>query len=75
MLGLRSVHDVLRHHLMLALPDGSFWQFRVDEPGLAIEESLWVDGGGQPRQTLQLVVTGDVGREGDMVHWSLRKMG
>lgn len=60
---------------MLALPDGSFWQFRVDEPGLAIEESLWVDGGGQPRQTLQLVVTGDVGREGDMVHWSLRKMG
>ena len=46
-----------------------------DEPGLAIEDSLWVDGGGQPRQTQQLVVTGDVGREGDMVHWTLRKLG
>ncbi len=64
---------------MLALADGSYWQFRVNGAdngvGLGIEESLWVDEGGHPRQVLQLVVTGDVGREGGMIHWSLRRMG
>jgi len=59
----------------LAMPDGSYWQFRTDAGDIAVEDSLWVDGTGHPRQVLQLVLTGAVGREGGQIGWSFRRMG
>jgi uncharacterized heparinase superfamily protein len=60
----------------LALPDGSYWQFRIgDEGQLAIEESLWADGQGRPQPIQQLVIQGLVSRGGGSFAWLLKKMG
>lgn len=63
----------------LALPDGTYWQFRLaagDDGGeLAIEESLWVDGSGRPQPIEQLVIQGMTSRGGGRFSWLLKKMG
>jgi uncharacterized heparinase superfamily protein len=60
----------------LALPDGSYWQFRIGGEGqLAIEESLWADGQGRPQPIQQLVIQGLVSRGGGSFAWLLKKMG
>ena len=66
----------------LALPDGSYWQFRMssletgnDTCELAIEESMWVDGGGRPQPIQQLVIQGMTSRGGGSFSWLLKKMG
>ena len=64
----------------LALPDGSYWQFRVaggDSSGgqVSLEESIWADGQGRPQPIQQLVVQGLVSRGGGSFAWLLKKMG
>ncbi len=60
----------------LALPDGSYWQFRVGGEGqLSIEESIWADGQGRPQPIQQLVISGLVSRGGGNFAWLLKKMG
>ncbi len=63
----------------LALPDGSYWQFRLGQTGdgvqLSIEESLWVDGQGRPQPIEQLVIQGLTPRSGGSFAWLLKKMG
>jgi uncharacterized heparinase superfamily protein len=63
----------------LALPDGSYWQFRAgaDAEGgeIAVEESLWVDGSGRPQPVQQLVISGLVSRGGGNFSWLFKKMG
>ncbi len=59
----------------LALPDGSYWQFRAAEGELAAEESLWVDGQGRPHPVQQLVIQGMTSRGGASFSWLLKKMG
>lgn len=63
----------------LALPDGSYWQFRIGgETGggqVSIEESIWADGQGRPQPIQQLVVQGLVSRGGGSFAWLLKKMG
>nr|WP_232730276.1 heparinase II/III-family protein [Novosphingobium kunmingense] len=60
----------------LALPDGTYWQFRAGGEGqLAIEESLWADGQGRPQPIQQLVLSGLVSRGGGSFAWLLKKMG
>ena len=63
----------------LALPDGSYWQFRCGELGegvsLSIEESLWVDGQGRPQPIEQLVIQGLAPRAGATFAWLFKKMG
>ena len=67
----------------LALPDGSYWQFRMasndaaDTSGreLTIEESMWVDGSGRPHPIQQLVIQGMTSRGGGNFSWLLKKMG
>jgi uncharacterized heparinase superfamily protein len=58
----------------LALPDGSYWQFRAGGGQVTIEESLWADGQGRPQPILQLVVQGLVSRGGGNFAWLLKKM-
>ncbi|MGB7655914.1 MAG: heparinase II/III family protein [Novosphingobium sp.] len=60
----------------LALPDGSYWQFRTGSEGqVTIEESLWADGQGRPHPIQQLVIQGLVSRGGGSFSWLLKKMG
>jgi uncharacterized heparinase superfamily protein len=59
----------------LALPDGSYWQFRASGVEIVLEDSLWVDGQGRPLGTQQLVLQGLVSRGGGNFSWLLKKMG
>jgi uncharacterized heparinase superfamily protein len=59
----------------LALPDGSYWQFRAGGGEVTIEESLWADGHGRPVGTQQIVVSGMVSRGGGNFAWLFKKMG
>ncbi|MFN2099443.1 heparinase II/III family protein [Altererythrobacter sp. MF3-039] len=65
----------------LALPDGSYWQFRLagetaQQGGeLQLEDSMWVDGHGRARATKQLVIQGMTSRGGGNFPWLLKKMG
>ncbi len=63
----------------LALPDGSYWQFRMagdaGDTALSVEESMWVDGQGRPRPIQQLVIEGMAQRSGGNFSWLFKKMG
>lgn len=59
----------------LALPDGSYWQFRAGAGEVSVEDSLWVDGGGRPVAVQQLVLQGMISRGGGTFSWLLKKMG
>jgi uncharacterized heparinase superfamily protein len=59
----------------LALPDGSYWQFRSGSGEITIEDSIWADEYGRPVPTRQLVIQGLVSRGGGSFAWLLKKMG
>ena len=59
----------------LALPDGTYWQFRAGGGEVSVEDSLWVDGQGRPVPVQQIVVSGLVSRGGGNFAWLLKKMG
>jgi uncharacterized heparinase superfamily protein len=49
------------------------WNFRCRGGNLALEESLWLDGAGQPRRTNQLVIVGEVSALGGDIGWTFRR--
>ncbi len=60
----------------IALPDGSYWQFRAGEGAeISVEDSLWIDGQARPVPVQQLVMQGLVSRGGGNFAWLLKKMG
>ncbi|MCW1401557.1 heparinase II/III family protein [Novosphingobium sp. MW5] len=59
----------------LALPDGTYWQFRSGGGEVQIEDSLWADKHGRPVAIQQLVVQGLASRGGGNFAWLLKKMG
>lgn len=59
----------------LALPDGSYWQFRSAGAPVAVEESLWIDGNARPVPVQQLVIQDQVSRGGGNFAWILKRMG
>lgn len=63
----------------LALPDGTYWQFRMagdaNAATLSVEESMWVDGQGRPQPIQQLVIEGMTPRSGGTFSWLFKKMG
>lgn len=60
---------------LLRIAGGALWQFRCKGGALATEDSLWIDAGGRPRGTTQLVVTGDAPAGGASIAWLLRRAG
>jgi uncharacterized heparinase superfamily protein len=62
------------HGVGLALPDGSYWQFRSASDEVTIEDSIWADGYGRPVAIRQLVLQGMVSRGGGNFAWLLKKM-
>jgi uncharacterized heparinase superfamily protein len=49
------------------------WNFRCRGGNLALEESLWIDGRGEPHQTMQLVIVGEVSALGGEIGWQFRR--
>ncbi|HEU4956448.1 MAG TPA: heparinase II/III-family protein, partial [Sphingomicrobium sp.] len=49
------------------------WNFRCRGAMLQVEESLFVDGRGQPQPTLQLVVVGEISAVGGEIAWQFRR--
>jgi uncharacterized heparinase superfamily protein len=49
------------------------WNFRCRGGNLATEDSLWIDGRGQPHRTSQLVIVGEVSALGGEIGWTFRR--
>jgi uncharacterized heparinase superfamily protein len=49
------------------------WNFRCRGGNLTTEESLWIDGRGQPHRTTQLVSVGEVSALGGEIGWTFRR--
>ncbi|GAA3899174.1 heparinase II/III family protein [Sphingomonas limnosediminicola] len=49
------------------------WNFRCRGGMLTTEESLWIDGRGQPQPTTQLVIVGEVSSLGGEIGWQFRR--
>ena len=49
------------------------WNFRCRGGNLTSEESLWIDGRGQPHRTIQLVIVGEVSALGGEIGWQFRR--
>ena len=49
------------------------WNFRCRGGMLTSEESLWIDGRGQPHPTTQLVIVGEVSALGGEIGWQFRR--
>src|SRR3954453_6872401 len=49
------------------------WNFRCRGGMLTTEESLWIDGRGQPQHTTQLVIVGEVSALGGEIGWQFRR--
>ena len=49
------------------------WNFRCRGGNLSVEESLWIDGSGQPNRSTQLVIAGEVSSLGGEVGWQFRR--
>jgi uncharacterized heparinase superfamily protein len=58
---------------ILRAPGIPAWSFRCRGAMLSIEESITIDGAGNPVPTSQLVVVGEVGSIGGEVAWQLRR--
>ena len=49
------------------------WNFRCRGGALSTEESLWIDGRGLPKRTIQLAVTGEISAMGGEIGWQFRR--
>jgi uncharacterized heparinase superfamily protein len=49
------------------------WNFRCRGGNLSVEESLWIDGRGQPQRTSQLVILGEISALGGEIGWQFRR--
>jgi uncharacterized heparinase superfamily protein len=49
------------------------WNFRCRGGNLQTEESLWIDGRGDPHPTTQLVIVGEVSALGGEIGWQFRR--
>jgi uncharacterized heparinase superfamily protein len=49
------------------------WNFRCRGGNLMAEESLWIDGRGEPHPTMQLVIVGEVSALGGEIGWQFRR--
>ena len=58
---------------ILRSPGAPPWNFRSRGSPIGIEESLTIDGGGNPRRTTQLVINGETAGGGAEVQWQFRR--
>ena len=58
---------------ILRSPGAPPWNFRSRGAAIGVEESLTVDGRGQPHRSMQLVINGEASADGADLHWQLRR--
>lgn len=58
---------------ILRSPGAPPWNFRSRGAAIGVEESLMVDGDGNPHRTMQLVINGEAAAAGAEVHWQFRR--
>jgi uncharacterized heparinase superfamily protein len=58
---------------ILRSPGAPPWNFRCRGGQLTVEESVWIDGRGQPQRTAQLVVVGEISALGGEIGWQMRR--
>lgn len=58
---------------LLRISGGAAWHFRCRGAGLAVEESLWIDGTARPHASSQLVVVGETPAGGAQISWLFKK--
>jgi uncharacterized heparinase superfamily protein len=88
--GKQPVSFVMRFHLapgvevistadgrgaLLRLKGKKAWQFKVRGARVDAEDSIWIDGEGQPCATQQLAVTGESPPDGMTISWELKRAG
>ncbi|WP_347302432.1 heparinase II/III family protein [Croceibacterium sp. TMG7-5b_MA50] len=63
--------------VLLPLPDSSEWAFHAPGHAVMVDESLWVDGDGQPHPVQQLVLEGTLPGAGEAltIAWRFERMG
>ncbi|MEA3059563.1 MAG: hypothetical protein QOE50_975 [Sphingomonadales bacterium] len=49
------------------------WNFRCRGGNLELEESIWIDGHGQPHNAIQLVIIGEISALGGDIGWTFRR--
>lgn len=60
---------------LLRLPSGKGWRFRTSGAAIRLEDSIYMGNRGEPRRTLQIVLTGETGEGERSVKWALQKEG
>ncbi len=88
--GKEPIGFVLRFHLapgvevtstadgrgaLLRVRGAKAWQFKVRGGLVEVEDSIWIDGAGEPQATLQLAVSGESPPDGMTVSWELKRAG
>lgn len=58
---------------VLRIDGGPLWQFRCKGGTLGIDDSLWVDEGGWPRNARQLVIAAETPAGGASISWIFRR--
>ena len=56
----------------LLLPSGAVWRLRAAGAAMSLGESVYL-GSGEPRKTMQIVLTGTTGPSGATVRWAIRR--
>lgn len=59
----------------LRLPHGEVWVMRQVGGALALDQSIYFDSDGQPRQSKQIVVTSAAKDPGAQIRWAFRRVG
>ena len=59
--------------VLLRLPGGTGWRFRAQGAPISVQESIYL-GGGEPKRTDQIVITGATERGAALVKWALTRV-
>ena len=59
--------------VLLRLPKGEGWRLRAQDAAVRLEESVYLGGPGEPRRSLQVVMTGSLRAPRTTVKWGLRR--
>jgi uncharacterized heparinase superfamily protein len=60
--------------VLMRLPSGRGWRLRASGAGIGLAESVYLGEEGRVRRTEQIVLVGQVPREGTSVKWALTRM-
>lgn len=72
--GVHASHVQGRSAILLKLAGGAGWQFQASGGNLALEESVYLSGNGEPRRCEQIVIAGPLHGDGAQIKWRFHKI-